>query len=586
VGFVRSAYERSCRWYVDGPVGRISYYFVPPTNKYLKGVMKFFPYSQYEPDLYNVDDPGEITTSPRFYSKGNNPNPLNLGDSPCGDVSDFAGESLTPAAARRTCDCMSGSNFIFWVRLRSAHAPGLGEQGALRFWISLLSISVPVPPWIAQGGERMDGTATQVKPFAARGGERMNGVSLQGKGLLASGGERMTGAARFWDFPYYLLHDRFIDADAVRLHDHMMNVGPGWIENWGQWQINADQGQMFSGVYAQDYVTSNAGRHEVTCVCSISLTGVALNGGLALRLSANQSALSVILRFGAQDAILIENNAGSESVLASGPASFVKDVFYRLRVICSGQTLSTYLSGVNAFHAAGVAFNQTATNFGLSTTYNSENANTFWDNFYVVENNGEGFGGAAAWSGAFVSSGGEAMDGSAAFPTAWLAAGGEAMAGDSFYPPAWLAAGGEAMAGDSFYPPAWLAAGGEAMAGDSFYPPAWLAAGGEAMDGNSRFIAPFRGDDGEAMDGDSLFPDYQLGDGGEAMDGDSLFPDYQLGDGGEAMDGNAIFNPPVFLSDGGEAMDGEALQFDDPPHGTGKLVGYGGEAMDGEADFT
>jgi hypothetical protein len=109
VGVVRSDYARATKWYVDGPIGRIRYYFVPKTNHLLPYRTRFWPYSQdllikntarsceagppLEPPLY--PDTGEHTPDRREWIRGDDYLGRD-GRSPHGTAQDFAGESPLP----------------------------------------------------------------------------------------------------------------------------------------------------------------------------------------------------------------------------------------------------------------------------------------------------------------------------------------------------------------------------------------------------------------------------------------------------------------------------------------------------------
>jgi hypothetical protein len=95
VGHLRSCYQAPCRWYQNGPVGRIRYYFADPEALFLPYPTVFWPYSQVL-QLENAYDPGEITGYRyRAYDKGQNFNLLQ-GNHAEGSAEDFAGEAPSP----------------------------------------------------------------------------------------------------------------------------------------------------------------------------------------------------------------------------------------------------------------------------------------------------------------------------------------------------------------------------------------------------------------------------------------------------------------------------------------------------------
>lgn len=94
VGVLRSCYSRPCQWYVNGPLGRIRYYFVPETNEILWRRTVFWPYQQYM-QIVNTSGRGERTHAGYRWDRGNRNNEL-TGEHPHGTDQDFAGESPLP----------------------------------------------------------------------------------------------------------------------------------------------------------------------------------------------------------------------------------------------------------------------------------------------------------------------------------------------------------------------------------------------------------------------------------------------------------------------------------------------------------
>ena len=94
-GVVRSAYTAPCRWYPDGPVGGIRFYFAKGNALWLPMKTVFWPYSQVR-EIINVSKPGEITGKGlRKWDRGDNWNGLD-GVHYEGSEADFAGEGIDP----------------------------------------------------------------------------------------------------------------------------------------------------------------------------------------------------------------------------------------------------------------------------------------------------------------------------------------------------------------------------------------------------------------------------------------------------------------------------------------------------------
>lgn len=89
-GVTRTCYSAPCRWYPNGPIGRIRWYRCQHDAQPLPFPTVFWPYNQVL-DLTNTTGTGEITgRGLRVYDKGQNFNNL-PGDHYEGAAADFAG---------------------------------------------------------------------------------------------------------------------------------------------------------------------------------------------------------------------------------------------------------------------------------------------------------------------------------------------------------------------------------------------------------------------------------------------------------------------------------------------------------------
>lgn len=94
-GVARSCYTAPCRWYANGPVGAIRYYFAKPGALFLPLKTCFHPYSQIL-QYSNTSLQGEITgRGLRKWDRGENVNDL-AGTHYEGTPADFLGEGMPP----------------------------------------------------------------------------------------------------------------------------------------------------------------------------------------------------------------------------------------------------------------------------------------------------------------------------------------------------------------------------------------------------------------------------------------------------------------------------------------------------------
>jgi hypothetical protein len=74
----------------------------------------------------------------------------------------------------------------------------------------------------------------------------------------------LTGVgARGGESPQALLTDTFTDANDTGLDAHVMDVGSGWTEHAGVWEIQGNQGRDASGI-GNTFATADAGVSDVT----------------------------------------------------------------------------------------------------------------------------------------------------------------------------------------------------------------------------------------------------------------------------------------------------------------------------------
>lgn len=126
---VRSAYSTACRWYAGGPIGRIRYYFVPPSNQILFKENVFWPSTEILSDFNNVNDPGEIAGQPRAWDRGTNFRPDLVGDEPDGSDADFLGKTPYPSLPPVLPDCVPAPDLQLPLEIRAAIHPCIEPYG-------------------------------------------------------------------------------------------------------------------------------------------------------------------------------------------------------------------------------------------------------------------------------------------------------------------------------------------------------------------------------------------------------------------------------------------------------------------------
>lgn len=103
VGVTRSAYERDCRWYVGGDVGRIRYFMVPRSNGILATPNIFWPWEQEGKDWTNETGTGEISSDVPQWRNGRDVKPTRRLYPVTGTNADYRGLSPVPLVVPRRC---------------------------------------------------------------------------------------------------------------------------------------------------------------------------------------------------------------------------------------------------------------------------------------------------------------------------------------------------------------------------------------------------------------------------------------------------------------------------------------------------
>jgi hypothetical protein len=174
----------------------------------------------------------------------------------------------------------------------------------------------------------------------------------------------------------YLLRDTFTDADGTALDAHIMEVGPGWTEYGGEWEIESNRAQNASGT---GWISAAADALEAdTTEKAVVNMGAGAEAGLCGRLSDEDNAWFVVLREATDELAIIEDNAGTATTRATGEVSVSSGVEYLLKVVFTGHTIIAYVDDVEIARYESATHNAQATRFGL-VTFDAPGDTTFDD---------------------------------------------------------------------------------------------------------------------------------------------------------------------------------------------------------------
>lgn len=233
VGVVRAAYSRVCQWYVNGPLGRIRYYFVPETNKVLPYKTVFWPYSQVL-DLQNLTQTGERPAAGYRWDRGVPTHWLD-GSHPHGTEQDFMGTSAvpwtpavpTPLFELPQCDFgpelgthleVGGAGLFGAVLVGhgGVEISGSGFESGLEiggagpwhwFYRGARGVEAggpgPFGPGLAgSGGVELGDAGGFASSYVGAGGVEVGGPGPFGPGLAGAGGVELGGAGGFLPAPW------------------------------------------------------------------------------------------------------------------------------------------------------------------------------------------------------------------------------------------------------------------------------------------------------------------------------------------------------------------------------------------------
>jgi hypothetical protein len=133
----------------------------------------------------------------------------------------------------------------------------------------------------------------------------------------------------------------------------------------------------------QDVAAADAGVADATLVCD-ALTPAAsdFDAGLVARLSDDANNWLVATTSTTANVRIFQEEAGAFTLRATGAFAWANATTYRIRVVCSGTTISAYVNGALVASYASATFNQLATRFGLRE--NTPSNQVGFDNFRVT----------------------------------------------------------------------------------------------------------------------------------------------------------------------------------------------------------
>ncbi|MFQ5783622.1 MAG: hypothetical protein ACE5H8_02210 [Alphaproteobacteria bacterium] len=193
------------------------------------------------------------------------------------------------------------------------------------------------------------------------------------------------------------LQDAFTDANGTSLDLHTMDVGAGWLEHNGDFDI---QGNEANAVIQELHVaTADAGVADCTLDVDVKHPASAdqQTNGFVFRFSdTNNLWLLVLNPFDTVDELqLYDKQAGTFTLRASASFVHTTGVFYALQAVLSGNSITGTVNGGSTVSFTS-AFNATATRHGIR---GNATAGVRWDNF-LCTTGGATVLGAAALAGA------------------------------------------------------------------------------------------------------------------------------------------------------------------------------------------
>jgi len=177
-----------------------------------------------------------------------------------------------------------------------------------------------------------------------------------------------------------MIRDNFTDTNGVSLDAHVMDVGSGWVEYAGTWQVSNNKAEMTT--VGGGRVAADSGKTDVTITAEVHIgqAGSTLAPGLVGRLADANNFWAVILNQSDLQLQLWEVTGGSGSLRDSAGYYYLPNTTYQLELVLDGTAISATDGNVSVSYSS--AAHQSNTKHGLQNNQGSPitNRNT-WDNF-------------------------------------------------------------------------------------------------------------------------------------------------------------------------------------------------------------
>jgi hypothetical protein len=185
-----------------------------------------------------------------------------------------------------------------------------------------------------------------------------------------------------------LISDTFTDTDGVHLHDHTMDVGPGWTEVAGTWVITGNKlNETANAVYA--IATVDSGKLNIDISCDVTMKNMAdyYNPRLAFRYADTNNYWIAYLShdtYGTTSVILTSVVSGASGVQISELITQEDGVTHPLRVTVNNNVITVYWNGVQKIQTTNTCLND-KTVCGITSYVDAPNLYKFCllDNYLV-----------------------------------------------------------------------------------------------------------------------------------------------------------------------------------------------------------
>lgn len=178
----------------------------------------------------------------------------------------------------------------------------------------------------------------------------------------------------------HVLSDTFTDTDGVHLHDHTMNIGPGWTAG-NTFTINNNR-LVNSGSGGHDYAVVEAGKADVDVSADFIIpANPYFQGSIIFRYQdSGNNWLLYLYATGTNVTVELYKGTGSYASQGSYNAGVLAPGTYPLRVVASGNNIKCYFNGTLRIEVNDATLN-TKTKVGLHSWVTGSYVNVPVDNF-------------------------------------------------------------------------------------------------------------------------------------------------------------------------------------------------------------